>query len=492
MKLFPSLLALSLAFVAPLLAQDASKTAAPKPGDEYQARTFTSPEGATLGFRLLAPKNYDAKQKYPLVIFLHGAGERGSDNAVQLKHGAPLFVKPEVREKYPCFVIAPQCPPEQKWVDIDWTSDTPKQPELSPTMRLVLGALEAVQKEFSVDADRLYVTGLSMGGYGTWDLITRFPERWAAAVPVCGGGDKAVAVRAKAVPIWAFHGLEDTAVKPARSQEMVAAIVAAGGRPLFSEYPYVKHDSWTIAYGEPELLPWLFAQKRGQPEVAFATTARSFAQPPSNQFPGAGPVQPGLWFRPLWRDRREQWSKDREKDQGAVVFFGDSITQGWGALAKDFPNFKVANRGISGDTTRGLRYRLQVDVLDLHPKAVAMLIGTNDLDQGAEPAVVAENLKAIVAALHRANPAMPIVISKVMPRGAKPGKFPEKIRALNALYEAAFRNDKLVTFCDTWALFDDGTGQCKKEEFPDLLHPNAAGYAKWVEALTPIFTKLKL
>ena len=487
MKVLLPLFSLSLVLISPLRGEDA-----PKPADVYEARTFTGADGATLGYRLLTPQNYDAKQKYPLVLFLHGAGERGADNAAQLKHGAPLFAKPEVREKYPCFVVAPQCPPEQKWADIDWTSDTPTQPEkVSAPMALALGALEAVQKEFSIDADRLYVTGLSMGGYGTWDLVTRFPEKWAAAVPVCGGGDKAVAARAKGVPLWAFHGLEDPTVKPARSQEMIAALVAAGGTPLFSEYPYVKHDSWTVAYGEPELLPWLFAQKRGQPEVPFAKTARAFAQPPSNQFPSVGPVQSGLWFRPLWRDRREQWSKDREKDQGAVVFFGDSITQGWASLAKDFPSFKVANRGISGDTTRGLRLRLQGDVLDLHPKAVAMLIGTNDLDQGADPEVVAENLKAIIGELHRANARMPIVISKVMPRGAKAGKFPEKIRKLNALYEAAFRGDKLVSFCDTWTLFDDGTGQCKKEEFPDLLHPNAAGYAKWVGVLQPIFEKLK-
>jgi lysophospholipase L1-like esterase len=158
----------------------------------------------------------------------------------------------------------------------------------------------------------------------------------------------------------------------------------------------------------------------------------------------------------------------------------------------DFPGFKVANRGISGDTTRGLRYRVKGDVIALKPKAVAMLIGTNDLDQGAEPEWVATNLKVIVSDLHAAFPTMPIVLSKVMPRGAKPGKYPEKIQALNALYEAAFRDDKLVSFCDTWTLFDDGSGQCKKEEFPDLLHPNAAGYARWVDALRPIFEKLEL
>ena len=173
-----------------------------------------------------------------------------------------------------------------------------------------------------------------------------------------------------------------------------------------------------------------------------------------------------------------------------MVFFGDSITQGWKSLASDFPELKVANRGISGDTTRGLRTRLQRDVLDLHPKAVSILIGTNDLDQGAAPELVAENLQAIVAALHAANAAMPVVINKVMPRGPKPQFYPEKIRQLNALYEEAFKNDAQVTFCDTWSLFDDGTGSCKKEEFPDMLHPNATGYAKWVEALRPIFAKL--
>jgi lysophospholipase L1-like esterase len=179
-------------------------------------------------------------------------------------------------------------------------------------------------------------------------------------------------------------------------------------------------------------------------------------------------------------------------DQGAVVFFGDSITQGWSSLAKDFPQLKTANRGISGDTTRGLRTRLQGDVLALHPTAVSILIGTNDLDQGATPEVVAANLQAIVAELHQANAAMPIVINKVMPRGPKAGFYPEKIRALNALYEEAFKSDPQVTFCDTWSLFEDGQGSCKKEEFPDMLHPNAAGYAKWTAALQPIFAKLKL
>ena len=152
-----------LAFTMPTFSQN--------PADSYEARQHTSPDGRVLNYRLLKPLNYDAAKKYPLVLFLHGSGERGDDNVAQLRHGAPLFSKPEVREKYACFVIAPQCPAEQKWADIDWSSDTPTQPEkVSDSMSLTLAAMEALRKEFSIDADRLYVTGLSMGdtGRGIW------------------------------------------------------------------------------------------------------------------------------------------------------------------------------------------------------------------------------------------------------------------------------------------------------------------------------------
>jgi lysophospholipase L1-like esterase/poly(3-hydroxybutyrate) depolymerase len=482
MKSLSFLLTLLLALTDPVRA-----------ADEYAARTFTSADGKALGYRLLTPANYDPQKKYPLVLFLHGAGERGDDNQQQLKHGAPLFLKPEVREKFPCFVVAPQAPKEKRWADIDWSSDQPKLAEqVSEPMALVLGAIEALQGEFSIDPERLYVTGLSMGGYGTWDLVSRFPERFAAAVPICGGGDKENVTRAKNVPIWAFHGENDPVVKLVRTTELTDALTAAGGAPLLTVYANTAHDSWTAAYAEPELLPWLFAQKRGQPVVSFASVAGPHAMPPTNFFPGNGPTQPGSWFRPLWKDRRSQWSADVEKGSGAVVFFGDSITQGWETLAKDFPTMKVANRGISGDTTRGLRLRLEKDVLALKPRAVNLLIGTNDLSLGATPEVVAENIGAIISELHKANPAMPVIVNKVMPRGPQPGKFPEKIQELNALLEKAWSGKEHVTFCDTWTLFADEQGSSKKEEFPDMLHPNAAGYAKWREALQPIFEKLQL
>jgi len=456
----------------------------------YEARTFSGPDGAMLPYRLLKPESYDPAKKYPLVILLHGAGERGADNEAQLKHGAPLFAKASVREKHPSFVFVPQCPKEQTWSAVKgWTDPAAFAEEPKPAMKLVLGAIEALQGEFSIDPDRLYLTGISMGGFGTWDLLIRQPERWAAAAPVCGGGDPERIAVAKGVAVWAFHGMEDKAVPVERSREMIAALEKAGGKPLYSEYPYVGHDSWTPAYSEPELLTWMFAQRRGR-VVPWEKVAPAFAQPPSNLAPGEGTMQGGIWFRALWKDRREQWAKDREKDQGAVVFFGDSITQGWGSLANDFPNMKTANRGISGDTTRGLRFRLKEDVLAVKPKAVSILIGTNDLDQGTPPEIVAENLKVIVEELLKSNPKLPIVINKVMPRGAKLNKFPEQIRKLNELYAAAFKDNAQITFCDTWSLFDAGDGQCRKEEFPDMLHPNAAGYAKWRAALAPILDKV--
>jgi lysophospholipase L1-like esterase/poly(3-hydroxybutyrate) depolymerase len=481
MKSFPIFLLSLLAFAAPVLLRGA---------EEYEARTFTAKDGAQLGYRLLTPRNVNAARKYPLVLLLHGADERGSDNTAQLKHGASTFLKPELREKYPCFVLVPQCPAEQTWSAVKgWTGAAAFEEEPTVPMVLVLGTVDALLKEFPIDQERLYVTGLSMGGFGTWDILTRQPQRWAAAVPICGGGDPARIGVAKGVALWAFHGAEDPAVPVARLQEMVAALQAAGGAPLYSEYPNVRHESWTVAYAEPELLPWLFAQKRGA-VVPWKNIAHPLSQPPSNLCPGEGPMQSGLWFRTLWKNRREQWAKKKEDDRGAVVFFGDSITQGWATLTSDFSHLKVANRGISGDTTRGLRTRLQGDVLDLKPAAVSILIGTNDLDQGAEPETVAKNLQAIVAALQEANPAMPIVINKVMPRGGKEGLYPEKIRKLNALYEEAFKDNARVVFCDTWTLFDDGKGVCRQEEFPDMLHPNITGYIKWRKALRPILDRV--
>ncbi len=465
-------------------------------GDDFEAREFSGTDGAKLPYRLLQPANIEPGKKYPLVIFLHGAGERGSDNKAQLKHGVGAFARADSREQFPCFVFAPQCPKDKKWVDMEWGGATGTAPaDPGATQTLMLAAVAAIEKEFPIDPDRIYVTGLSMGGYATWDLITRHPQKFAAAIPVCGGGDKEKAAAATPVPVWAFHGLADNVVLPVRSQDMVAGLRAAGGTAALTEFPGVAHDSWTMAYSEPNLLHWLFAQRRGQPAQKMTLAVSQYtalAMPPENVFPGSGPLQLAAWFQKLWMIRRTEFSWNKDKEQRAVVFFGDSITQGWATLAKDFPNLNAVNRGISGDTSRGLRYRLKEDVLDLHPRAVSLLIGTNDLSLGGTPAQVIDNLRAIVAELEKQNRNVKIVINLVMPRGPQPEKFPGKIRELNALIQEFAKKNGRIVICDAWSIFDDGSGSCKKAEFPDMLHPNQAGYAKWKAALEVAFAQLKL
>jgi lysophospholipase L1-like esterase len=207
--------------------------------------------------------------------------------------------------------------------------------------------------------------------------------------------------------------------------------------------------------------------------------------------PGAGPIRRYPWFRNLWSEKRTKWAADVQQDQKALVFLGDSITQGWGDnLGGNFTGVKTANRGISGDTTRGVLIRLKEDVLALHPTGVVLLIGTNDLEEGADPETIAANLKLILAELHRYNPAMPVVLCEVFPSSATKKRPADKIKQINQLYRAIAKADPKVTLLDTWTLFANDSGDAKPEEFPDLLHPNPSGYAKWAQMLRPALTSL--
>jgi predicted peptidase len=228
-------------------------------------------EGKTLKtpYRLLVPKDFDTlnfskkNKKYPLILFLHGAGERGDNNLVPLTHFAPYILDSTKREKYPCFVLIPQCPKEKKWVETDWKLLRHKQPkEISDVLKNVLEIMNLLEKKYPIDTKRIYIIGLSMGGFGVWDLVTRMPKKFAAAVPVCGGGDENVAHTLKNLPIWAFHGKLDAVVKVSRTQNMIETIKKAGGNPKYTEYPEVQHDSWKYAYKEEEMWKWLFEQKR--------------------------------------------------------------------------------------------------------------------------------------------------------------------------------------------------------------------------------------
>ena len=256
------LMSVLLAWMGLAAGSDSSATAA-DPKDVFEARTFKGEGETELRYRLMKPEDYDPKKKYPLVLFLHGAGERGDDNTIQLVHGMADFARDDNRDQYRCFVMAPQCPKNKKWVEVDWSQsfhDMPEEP--SESIALTMQAIDALKKEFGLDEERFYVTGLSMGGYGTWDLISRYPDKFAAAVPICGGGDEVYAARLTKIPIWAFHGTLDKAVPPQRSRRMIKAIEVAGGKPKYTEYPEVGHDSWVKAYSDPEMLAWLFSQQR--------------------------------------------------------------------------------------------------------------------------------------------------------------------------------------------------------------------------------------
>ena len=229
--------------------------------DAFEPHSFQATHDYSLNYRLLSPLTVEQTAKYPLVIFLHGAGERGQDNAAQLYHVMPKFAALETRKAFPCYVVAPQCPAEQQWVNTPWSRlkhDMPETP--SQSMDATIKLIDDLIQHYPIDTARLYVIGLSMGGYGTWDLIMRYPKRFAAAVPICGGADIDLADRIKDMPIWFFHGDSDPAVPTFRARSMNIALRALGVTPKYTEFTRCGHDAWTPAMNTPELLPWLFAQ----------------------------------------------------------------------------------------------------------------------------------------------------------------------------------------------------------------------------------------
>lgn len=233
--------------------------------NDLQARVYTDAGGKKLPYRLFVPVNYDATKQYPLVVFLHGAGQRGDDNRAQVDNaGALVFVQGEAQVRYPCFFLAPQCPAGQQWVNTEWgkgSYSTAAVP-ISDPLRMTLETVQALQKEFSIDAKRLYVTGLSMGGYGAWDLVLRNPSLFAAVVPICGAGDPSQAAKLKGMGIWAFHSADDGTVPVSGSRDMIRALWAAGQTPGYTEYQDYGHFAWDPAYGVPGLQRWMFAFHR--------------------------------------------------------------------------------------------------------------------------------------------------------------------------------------------------------------------------------------
>jgi lysophospholipase L1-like esterase len=230
---------------------------------------------------------------------------------------------------------------------------------------------------------------------------------------------------------------------------------------------------------------WAVVRAFGQAAVA---EPPSVALPATDEgVPGIGPIRNEPWFVQLWNERRTAFAERAEQDRGALVFLGDSITQGWGDdFRGDFAGVRVANRGISGDTTRGLLIRLEDDVLALDPAGIVLLIGTNDIDVGVSPADIAGNVKLLLEQIGASDAEIPVILCLVMPTSATKNRPTDKIRELNRELAAVAKGNEQVTVLDTYTLFANAEGDAKPEEFPDLLHPNDAGYAKWRAALWPL------
>ena len=214
------------------------------PGEQTSAQLNARVQ-VRLGYLLYLPRDYDKEKSWPLMLFLHGAGERGDDLELVKKHGPPKLIA--AGKDFPFIVVSPQCPKGRWWEPME-----------------LVALLDEISGKYKVDPDRIYVTGLSMGGFGSWRLAAYAPERLAAIAPICGGGETYWTKEFAHLPVWAFHGAKDTGVPLERSQAMVDALKKSGGEPKFTIYPDAGHDSWTAAYDDPELYKWLLAQKRGK------------------------------------------------------------------------------------------------------------------------------------------------------------------------------------------------------------------------------------
>lgn len=230
----------------------------------FSHEKYISVSGDTLNYRMLYP-DWDTIRKYPLIVFLHGLGERGNDNESQLKFGVMNLADDKITGTYPAFVIAPQCPQNMHWANISENNVTHQINLLTTSsnpMKLLIELIQKLKKEFPIDTNRIYITGLSMGGYGTYDAIERYPYLFAAAVPVCGAGDTSKASLIAHIPIWIFHGAEDPTVSPLYSLYMLEALMKAGAHPGFTQYPEVGHFSSRNAYTDLQMISWLFRQHK--------------------------------------------------------------------------------------------------------------------------------------------------------------------------------------------------------------------------------------
>jgi predicted peptidase len=228
-------------FMLSACSPDISRTDSPR----QEARRLESvyEQKVDLNYLLYLPKNYNSDEKFPLMMFLHGAGERGDDLELVKKHGPPKLI--EEGKDFPFIIVTPQCPKGIRW-------------KTNSLIRL----LDEVIKNYNVDEERIYITGISMGGYGTWKLANEIPGRLAAVIPICGWGDPWTICEIGDLPVWAFHGAKDNVVHPQRSQDLIESLKRCGGNGILTLYPDAAHDCWTTTYENPRIYEWLLEKTR--------------------------------------------------------------------------------------------------------------------------------------------------------------------------------------------------------------------------------------
>ncbi len=333
---------------------------------EERAVTYTGGEyeNETFKYLFLEPDSIESGKRYPLVLFLHGAGERGEDNRVQLKHFPQHFKDPAYRKRFPCFLVAPQCREEQRWANFYWDGSVePPADSLSDQMKAALLVFHETLDAHPIDRSRIYLTGLSMGGYGSWELSMNRPDWFAGIAPICGAGDLSTAHRIASTPTWVYHGTADFAVPVRHGREMIAALHRAGGLPRYTEIPGHGHDSWVPAYEPDGVLNWLFRQRL----------------PSMNEKELSGITALTSGHSPLKKGER-------------IVFLGDSLTaagvrqDGYITMLKEAlqerrPDLGVhlIGAGISGNKVPDIQARLERDVLSYRPTCVFIFIGVNDV-----------------------------------------------------------------------------------------------------------------
>ncbi|MGR3808890.1 carboxylesterase family protein [Jiulongibacter sp. NS-SX5] len=231
---------------------------------QFKPAQYTDNNGVTINYQVLLPEDYNPANKYPIVLFLHGGGERGDDNTAQLKYGSQVWL--ELQKKQPTIVIAPQCPKDDYWASVKFTRD--KYPlvldfnysyDETPSLHAAIDLLKSYIKEKKADKKRVYITGMSMGGMGTFEAVYRYPKLFAAAIPMCGGADLSMYGKKQAkVPFWIFHGDEDVVIPVKHSREAYAKLQELNANVTYTEYPGVNHNSWDKVFLEEQYPYWMF------------------------------------------------------------------------------------------------------------------------------------------------------------------------------------------------------------------------------------------